>query len=156
MASDFYAVVEPLDGTNTLTETIRVPEGGFIVIGGIRFLVHHHNCSGGTFSMTIKDASNNTIYTETITKAQLDSAEGSGNDYYGVWYNMTVAQVITLLPGNYTFNFTDDSGYSFTDDTNYIGWVKPHEDLRISTDYAISSIGKIPFGLEIWSYKYGN
>lgn len=148
----FYAVVEPLEGSNTLTETISVPTGKTIVVGGIRLYLHYNNCSAGTFSLSIKSGAN-TVWSTTFTQAQILAAYGGGNNYFGVWYSVTLDQDITLMEGEYTINLTDSSGYTFTDDTDYLGWVKPHENRYISTDYTVSGINKLPFGLEIWSYK---
>jgi len=43
------------------------------------------------------------------------------------------------------------SGYSFSE-SDYLGWIKPHENIRIESDYNITNDAQNAFGLELWVF----
>lgn len=145
-----FIVVEELTGTNTLTQSLRLPNS--LMLGGIRLYFFAYNTPAGNFKFSIEYSSTE-IFSHTFTASDVKTDLGTANDYFHSWYVIDLDQDLTLNAGTYDFKLTDTSGYSFVDDSSYVGWVKPHEDRYISTDHSVDGVDKYPFGIELWSYK---
>lgn len=151
-----YLVLDELN--TTLDQVFTVPANTRIVSERIRpriYIAQPSGLMGGSLKLSImNDTATTTL--DSLTQSMADirtsgSTNLTDNYYYGhisfVW-----EKPIILQAGTYTLRLEGISGYTYSV-SDYIGWIKDHEDIIVDIDGLPSISEDNPFSFEIYSYQ---
>jgi len=142
-------VVEELKTTLTQEVTFTLPRRSHI--HAIRPHLYVHNAPAGAFSFSVLDSSDNVLITKTFTAANVYTALGTANLYARAYYTILFDNKVHLPSAIYKLRLSA-SGYTFSN-SSYLGWVRDHEDLKVTLGYTPTSDLANPLSYETWVRK---
>jgi hypothetical protein len=138
-------VVEPL--ITTLEQTITLNLKQRYIIAAIRPYVYMHNNPAGTFTYKLKSGATE-LWQSSFTSVAIKTALNAANNYAHIKLNL-ISDYLKLSPGSYTVELSS-SGYTYND-SSYMGWIKPHEDLFNDIDGTPDNDFSNPLGVQMLS-----
>ena len=119
-------------------------------ISTIKLDLYKHRSPNGTFTLEIEQAGE-IIATKDFTSLDIEnSTPSTAINFYHGRYNVGLDSPVVINEGTFEVRITS-SGYSFSE-SDYLGWIKPHENIRIESDYNITNDAQNAFGLELWVF----
>jgi hypothetical protein len=140
-------VVEELK--TSLKQTFRTNTR--LVLQAVRPHIYKHLSPAGDLTLNIIQ-DGKTVGTKTVTSAIIESGTDSTptNYYHGI-YTLEFDNQVVVNEGEFEIELVGENGYSFSESA-YFGWVKPHEDLYIETEYTPAGDDYNPFGVQLWKW----
>jgi hypothetical protein len=139
-------VVEELVTTLTQEFTLSLPRRAHV--DSIRPHLYTHNTPAGTFTLSILDLSDNLIASKSFTAQEIYDAIPTTNDYAQAYFRINFDNKVHLPSATYKLRLSS-SGYTFSE-SSYMGWVRDHEDLKVTLGYTPASDLTNPLSYEIW------
>ena len=127
----------------TLNQEILVGDNN-LNVEAIRPRLYKHNVPAGTLQVQVRDTNDKIISTSnSITITDISAV--------AFFHGFIRFDINAGLKAGTTYRlFLVPSGYTFTE-SDYVGWVKDHEDTQIGVSYSPSSGFLSPLSAQIWA-----
>jgi hypothetical protein len=107
----------------------------------------------GTFSFTVKNENDDTVFNKTFTAADLKTALNTTNNYFHTFHPLVSTNPVQLGEGSYSATLSS-SGYTYSS-SSYIAWIQQHENLNNILDYTPLSDNENPLAMRLKIYSQG-
>ena len=147
-------VIDELKSSATLTQTINFESYRNYHIEAIKIKLLCYNVPSGTFTFSVKDSDENTLFTDSFDSAELQSDLSTSDNYLYLFKTFNCESSLVLKSGAYDFEL-ESSGYTYSSES-YLAWIKSHENIFNDLTTVSSSFQFNPYDVLIYERRRGD